>query len=209
VVIGGGLLGLEAANGLKLRGMDVTVIHLSDWLLERQLDETAGRMLQKSLEDRGLKFLLGKQTEMLVAGESGRVAAVRLKDGLELPAELVVMAVGIRPNTALAERRESIASAASWSTTPCRRSIRRSTRSANASPTAASPMASWHRFSNRARWRPTTWQLRHRPLHRLRDLDQAQGDRHRPVLGRRLLRRQGHRRDRSQRCRGPGCTRSW
>ncbi|WP_300454652.1 nitrite reductase large subunit NirB [Accumulibacter sp.] len=103
VVIGGGLLGLEAANGLKLRGMDVTVIHLSDWLLERQLDETAGRMLQRSLEDRGLKFLLGKQTEMLVAGESGRVAAVRLKDGLELPAELVVMAVGIRPNTALAE----------------------------------------------------------------------------------------------------------
>ena len=103
VVIGGGLLGLEAANGLKLRGMDVTVIHLSDWLLERQLDETAGRMLQKSLEDRGLKFLLGRQTEMLVAGESDRVAAVRLKDGLELPAELVVMAVGIRPNTALAE----------------------------------------------------------------------------------------------------------
>ncbi len=103
VVIGGGLLGLEAANGLKLRGMDVTVIHLADWLLERQLDETAGRMLQRSLEDRGLKFLLGKQTEMLISGESGRVAVVRLKDGLELPAQLVVMAVGIRPNTALAE----------------------------------------------------------------------------------------------------------
>jgi nitrite reductase (NADH) large subunit len=103
VVIGGGLLGLEAANGLKLRGMDVTVVHLADWLLERQLDQTAGRMLQKSLEDRGLKFLLGKQTEMLIAGESGRVAAIRLKDGLQIPAELVVMAVGIRPNTALAE----------------------------------------------------------------------------------------------------------
>ena len=58
VVIGGGLLGLEAANGLKLRGMDVTVVHLGPWLLERQLDEVAGRMLQKSLEDRGLKFLL-------------------------------------------------------------------------------------------------------------------------------------------------------
>ncbi|WP_291994426.1 nitrite reductase large subunit NirB [Candidatus Accumulibacter sp. ACC003] len=103
VVIGGGLLGLEAANGLKLRGMDVTVVHLADWLLERQLDETAGRMLQKSLEERGLKFLLGKQTEMLVAGESGRVAAVRLKDGVQLPADLVVMAIGIRPNVALAE----------------------------------------------------------------------------------------------------------
>jgi nitrite reductase (NADH) large subunit len=103
VVIGGGLLGLEAANGLKLRGMDVTVIHLADWLLERQLDQTAGRMLQKSLEDRGLKFLLGRQTEMLIAGESGRVAALRLKDGAQIPADLVVMAVGIRPNTTLAE----------------------------------------------------------------------------------------------------------
>ena len=58
VVIGGGLLGLEAANGLKLRGMDVTVVHLGPWLLERQLDEVAGQMLQKSLEDKGLKFLL-------------------------------------------------------------------------------------------------------------------------------------------------------
>jgi nitrite reductase (NADH) large subunit len=103
VVIGGGLLGLEAANGLKLRGMDVTVVHLADWLLERQLDQMAGRMLQKSLEDRGLTFLLGKQTEALIAGESGRVAALRLKDGLQIPADLVVMAVGIRPNTALAE----------------------------------------------------------------------------------------------------------
>jgi nitrite reductase (NADH) large subunit len=106
VVIGGGLLGLEAANGLKLRGMDVTVVHLGPWLLERQLDEVAGRLLQKSLEDRGLKFLLEKQTEMLIQGEgekSGRVAAVRFKDGMQIPADLVVMAAGIRPNTALAE----------------------------------------------------------------------------------------------------------
>ena len=103
VVIGGGLLGLEAANGLKLRGMDVTVVHAAGWLLERQLDETAGRMLQKSLENRGLKFLLEKQTEALIGGESGRVAAIRFKDGMQIPADLVVMAVGIRPNTALAE----------------------------------------------------------------------------------------------------------
>ncbi|MDA0191452.1 MAG: FAD-dependent oxidoreductase, partial [Proteobacteria bacterium] len=103
VVIGGGLLGLEAANGLKLRGMDVTVVHIGPWLLERQLDETAGRMLQKSLEDRGLKFLLEKHTEALLPGESGRVAAIRFKDGMQLPADLVVMAVGIRPNSALAE----------------------------------------------------------------------------------------------------------
>lgn len=103
VVIGGGLLGLEAANGLRLRGMDVTVIHVAPWLLERQLDETAGKMLQKALEDRGLKFLLQKQTEALIQGESGRVAAIRFKDGMQIPADLVVMAVGIRPNTALAE----------------------------------------------------------------------------------------------------------
>ncbi|HJW24106.1 MAG TPA: nitrite reductase large subunit NirB [Rhodocyclaceae bacterium] len=103
VVIGGGLLGLEAANGLKLRGMEVTVVHLGPWLLERQLDEVAGRLLQQSLEERGLRFLLQKHTERLVAGESGRVAAVRFKDGSEIPADLVVMAAGIRPNTALAE----------------------------------------------------------------------------------------------------------
>jgi nitrite reductase (NADH) large subunit len=103
VVIGGGLLGLEAANGLKLRGMDVTVVHGAGWLLERQLDENAGKMLQKSLEDRGLRFLIEKQTEALISGESGRVAAIRFKDGMQIPADLVVMAVGIRPNTALAE----------------------------------------------------------------------------------------------------------
>jgi len=106
VVIGGGLLGLEAANGLKQRGMDVTVVHLMPWLMERQLDKAAAGMLQASLEARGLKFLLEKQTEALIRGpesEGGRVSAVRFKDGLEIPADLVVMAAGIRPNTALAE----------------------------------------------------------------------------------------------------------
>ncbi|GAA4012681.1 nitrite reductase large subunit NirB [Actimicrobium antarcticum] len=102
VVIGGGLLGLEAANGLKLRGMNVTVVHLPDWLMERQLDPVAGKMLQKSLEDRGLHFLLGKNTKELV-GVDGHVSAIRFTDGSEVPAQLVVMAVGIRPNTALAE----------------------------------------------------------------------------------------------------------
>ena len=103
VVIGGGLLGLEAANGLKLRGMDVTVVHIGDWLLERQLDEPAAHLLQKNLEAKGLKFLLQKQTAELVRGESGRVAALKFKDGESIPADFVVMAVGIRPNTALAE----------------------------------------------------------------------------------------------------------
>ncbi|WP_194724426.1 nitrite reductase large subunit NirB [Noviherbaspirillum malthae] len=103
VVIGGGLLGLEAANGLKLRGMSVTVVHLPNWLMERQLDPVAGKMLQKSLEDRGLSFLLEKNTKEIVGDENGRVKAIRFTDGLEVPAQLVVMAVGIRPNTTLAE----------------------------------------------------------------------------------------------------------
>jgi len=103
VVIGGGLLGLEAANGLMKRGMDVTVVHIAPWLMERQLDEPAARLLQKSLEAKGMKFLLQKQTAELVKGESGRVAAIKFKDGDSVPADLVVMAVGIRPNTELAE----------------------------------------------------------------------------------------------------------
>ena len=103
VVIGGGLLGLEAANGLMQRGMEVTVVHVSAWLMERQLDDVAGKLLQKSLEDRGLKFLIGAQTQELVGGKDGRVTAIKFKDGSEVATDLVVMAVGIRPNTALAE----------------------------------------------------------------------------------------------------------
>ena len=69
IVIGGGLLGLEAANGLKLRGMEVSVVHLSDTLMERQLDTVAGKMLQKSLEERGLNFLLKKNTQEILGDE--------------------------------------------------------------------------------------------------------------------------------------------
>jgi nitrite reductase (NADH) large subunit len=104
VVIGGGLLGLEAANGLMLRGMQVSVVHIASWLMERQLDHVAGKMLQKSLEERGLKFLIGAQTQALIGGKDGRVMAVQFKDGTEVPADLVVMAAGIRPNTELAEK---------------------------------------------------------------------------------------------------------
>lgn len=102
VVIGGGLLGLEAANGLKIRGMDVTVVHKNGWLMERQLDPTAGKMLQKSLESKGLNFLLEKDTVELV-GKWGRVKSVKFREGDEIEADLVVMAVGIRPNYSLAE----------------------------------------------------------------------------------------------------------
>jgi nitrite reductase (NADH) large subunit len=104
VVIGGGLLGLEAANGLMKRGMQVSVVHVMPWLMERQLDDVAGKLLQKSLEERGIQFLMGAQTQELVAGPDGRVKSVKFKDGSEVAADLVVMAVGIRPNTELAEK---------------------------------------------------------------------------------------------------------
>ncbi|CAO3425748.1 nitrite reductase large subunit NirB [Azospirillum doebereinerae] len=99
VVIGGGLLGLEAANGLRVKGMEVTVIHLMPTLMERQLDPSAGTLLQRELERRGIEVLTGADTAEILGG--ARVEAVRLKDGRELPADLVVMAVGIRPNMAL------------------------------------------------------------------------------------------------------------
>jgi nitrite reductase (NADH) large subunit len=102
VVIGGGLLGLEAANGLMLRGMDVTVVHIMPWLMERQLDDVAGGLLRKSLEDRGLKFMIGAHTQALIGNDQGRVKAVQFKDGKEIPADIVVMAAGIRPNNELA-----------------------------------------------------------------------------------------------------------
>ena len=103
VVIGGGLLGLEAANGLMKRGMQVTVVHGAEWLMERQLDKVAGGLLQASLEARGMKFLMRAQTQELKSDADGRVSAVCFKDGSHVNAQLVVMAVGIRPNTALAE----------------------------------------------------------------------------------------------------------
>ncbi|MED0867729.1 NADPH-nitrite reductase [Bacillus spizizenii] len=98
-VIGGGLLGLEAARGLLNLGMDVSVIHLAPFLMERQLDATAGRLLQNELEKQGMTFLLEKQTEEIVGDD--RVEGVRFKDGTSIEADLVVMAVGIRPNTQL------------------------------------------------------------------------------------------------------------
>jgi nitrite reductase (NADH) large subunit len=102
IVIGGGLLGLEAANGLKTLGMQVTVVHLMQTLMERQLDDVAGGLLQKSLAERGIEFILGAQTEEIIGKK--RVQGIRFKDGRELTADLVVMAVGIRPNFELAKQ---------------------------------------------------------------------------------------------------------
>lgn len=100
VVIGGGLLGLEAANGLLRQGMDVTVVHLGDALMDRQLDANAAALLKRTLERRGLRILLGANTTEIV-GET-RVSGVRLADGSLIPADLVVMAAGVRPNAELA-----------------------------------------------------------------------------------------------------------
>jgi nitrite reductase (NADH) large subunit len=101
VVIGGGLLGLEAAAGLAMRGMTVTVIHLMPTLMERQLDPAAGHLLQQAIEARGIEVICKANTHAIL-GEA-RVRAVKLDDGREIPADIVVMAVGIRPSAALAK----------------------------------------------------------------------------------------------------------
>jgi nitrite reductase (NADH) large subunit len=114
VVIGGGLLGLEAANGLLSRGMAVTVVHLCETLMERQLDAAAAALLRASLASRGIEFRMPAQTMEIVyaaradGAPSGEAEGtfpgllVRLADGSELPADVVVMAVGVRPNITLA-----------------------------------------------------------------------------------------------------------
>jgi nitrite reductase (NADH) large subunit len=100
IVVGGGLLGLEAAFGLKKRGMTVTVLHLMGSLMERQLDQAAGLLLQRDLERRGITVLTKVQTEAVVGDM--RAEAVQLADGRELAADIVVFAVGVRPNIDLA-----------------------------------------------------------------------------------------------------------
>ncbi len=101
VVIGGGLLGLEAAAGMKARGVDVTVVHIMGHLMERQLDPAAGFLLRKTLVDRGINVMCSANSKEII-GQSGHVSALRLEDGTELPCDLLVMAVGIRPATGLA-----------------------------------------------------------------------------------------------------------
>jgi len=100
VVIGGGLLGLEAAAALRLRGMEVVVLHLTGHLMERQLDPAAGYLLQRELEGRGIKVHTRAQTKAILGND--RVEAVALDDGTIYPADIVVMAVGIRPETRIA-----------------------------------------------------------------------------------------------------------
>ncbi len=102
VVIGGGLLGLEAAAGLKLRGMEVTVLHLMPSLMERQLDPAAGYLLASAFAERGIDVITEAHTKEIL-GTDGRVSGVLLEDGKEIDASIVVMAVGIRPSITLAD----------------------------------------------------------------------------------------------------------
>lgn len=104
VVLGGGLLGLEAANGLSQRGMDVTVIHNHPVLLNRQMDTIAGNMLQANLEQRGMKFKMAAQIQELMADEHQHIKAVRFRDGTELACDLFIMAIGVQPNKILAQQ---------------------------------------------------------------------------------------------------------
>jgi nitrite reductase (NADH) large subunit len=100
VVIGGGLLGLEAAWGLKRRGMSVTVVHLMLILMERQLDAAAAELLRRDLASRGIEFVLHGETEEILGIE--HAAGIRLADGSEIAADLVLLAIGTRPNIDLA-----------------------------------------------------------------------------------------------------------
>ena len=103
VVIGGGLLGLEAANGLMKQGMNVTVVHLFDVLMERQLDKPAADMLRASLEEKNMRFLTDHNTEAILGDDGNkRVSGIRFTNGTEIESDLVVMAVGIKPNVKLA-----------------------------------------------------------------------------------------------------------
>jgi len=99
-VIGGGLLGLEAARGLQIQGCDVTVVHLAGTLMERQLDATGGSYLQRKMEAMGIRVMCGKSTQALLG--NGHVEGLRFHDGEQIEAGMVVIAAGIRPNAELA-----------------------------------------------------------------------------------------------------------
>jgi len=103
VVLGGGLLGLEAANGLVLRGMDVTVIHNHEVLLNRQMDKPAGQLLQAELEQKGIKFKMAAKLQQLLGNDSNHITGVSFTDGSQLDCDLFVMAIGVRPNITLAQ----------------------------------------------------------------------------------------------------------
>ena len=104
VVLGGGLLGLEAANGLSSRGMKITVIHNKPYLLNRQLDETAAKILQGELEQRGIRFKMAVGIKNLFGDDRQHISSILLEDGTSILCDLFVMAIGVQPNMALAQQ---------------------------------------------------------------------------------------------------------
>lgn len=103
VILGGGLLGLEAANGLALRGMEVTVVHSNEVLLNRQLDKTAAKLLQTELEQRGIVFKMAAKLKALIGNCNRHIIAAQFEDGSELACDLFITAIGVEPNMALAK----------------------------------------------------------------------------------------------------------
>ncbi len=104
VVLGGGLLGLEAANGLAVRGMDVTVVHSNTILLNRQMDQQAATLLRQALEQRGIKFKMQARTKALLDEGTGHIKRVQFEDDSTLDCDLFIMAIGVRPNLYLAQK---------------------------------------------------------------------------------------------------------
>ena len=188
VVIGGGLLGLEAAAGLRLRGMEVVVLHVMGHLMERQLDPSAGYLLQKDLERRGIKVHCKAQTKAILG--SNRVEAVLLEDGTVYGADIVRH--GRRHPPRDPPRHATPASrspAASSSTTRCAPPTRQSSRSANASSTGGALYGLVAPLYDQAKVVAQDPARRGGRLPAGRALDQAQGHRLRPLLRRRLRRR--------------------
>jgi nitrite reductase (NADH) large subunit len=159
VVLGGGLLGLEAAKALADLGAHVTVVHLADWLMNVQLDRLAGDMLRRQIERAGIFVRCGVATTAVIGGEGGgegaAVRGVQLGDGTVLPADMVVLACGIRPRVDLATASGIPTIRASSSTTCSPPACRASTRSGSARSTPASSTESCSRSTTRRPCSPT------------------------------------------------------
>ena len=152
IVIGGGLLGLEAARGLQVQGCDVTVVHLMSTLMERQLDPDGGQYLLGKMEDLGVKVMLGRTTTAILG--NGHVEGVALSDDSILEADLVVVAAGIRPNAELAVKAGLAVNRGVVVNDYMETSSATSSPWASASSTGASATASWRRSTSRARCWP-------------------------------------------------------
>ena len=179
------MLGLEAARGLLHLGMDVSVVHLSPYIMERQLDETAAKMLQLELEAQGMKFLLSKNSEAIVGRK--RVKELRFTDGTRVETDLVVMAVGIKPNVMLAQSAGIEVNRGIIVNDYMETSIPGSTRSVNA-PSMGLRMGLSLRSTSRSRARQASGRCGDKWLWRVRTIYQIEDLRCRCILGRSFCR---------------------